>query len=177
MLMVTVLLLVRLSCSLVLLVFLNMMLFYKLWMLEYSAQSLTTWQGLRLHERYARTHTRAHALTWCTHAFYIYSTSLFRGAFTHSYRHACTRWLTRTLNCIHMTVGTTRQKITQFLELSTSVCRLVFPAANCLRRRWSGRNCWRRSSGTTTPSCRSGGRSSSRRWCCWIRYRRGKKPN
>lgn len=40
------------SFSLVLLVFLNMMLFYKLWMLEYSAQSLTTWQGLRLHERY-----------------------------------------------------------------------------------------------------------------------------
>lgn len=39
-----------LSFSLVLLVFLNMMLFYKLWMLEYSAQSLTTWQGLRLHE-------------------------------------------------------------------------------------------------------------------------------
>lgn len=36
--------------SLVLLVFLNMMLFYKLWMLEYSAQSLTTWQSLRLHE-------------------------------------------------------------------------------------------------------------------------------
>ncbi|XP_041918844.1 protein Aster-B isoform X8 [Alosa sapidissima] len=36
--------------SLVLLVFLNMMLFYKLWMLEYSAQSLTTWQGLRLQE-------------------------------------------------------------------------------------------------------------------------------
>ncbi|XP_027135894.1 GRAM domain-containing protein 1B isoform X1 [Larimichthys crocea] len=36
--------------SLVLLVFLNMMLFYKLWMLEYSAQSLTNWQGLRLHE-------------------------------------------------------------------------------------------------------------------------------
>ncbi|XP_063349517.1 protein Aster-B-like isoform X7 [Pelmatolapia mariae] len=36
--------------SLVLLVFLNMMLFYKLWMLEYSAQSLTTWQGLRFHE-------------------------------------------------------------------------------------------------------------------------------
>ncbi len=39
-------------CSLVLLVFLNVMLFYKLWMLEYSAQSLTSWQGLRLHERY-----------------------------------------------------------------------------------------------------------------------------
>ncbi|XP_045580616.1 protein Aster-B isoform X8 [Salmo salar] len=36
--------------SLVLLVFLNMMLFYKLWMLEYSAQHLTTWQGLRIHE-------------------------------------------------------------------------------------------------------------------------------
>uniref|UniRef100_W5M303 GRAM domain containing 1B n=1 Tax=Lepisosteus oculatus TaxID=7918 RepID=W5M303_LEPOC len=38
------------SHSLVLLVFLNMMLFYKLWMLEYTTQSLTTWQGLRLHE-------------------------------------------------------------------------------------------------------------------------------
>ncbi|KTF80541.1 hypothetical protein cypCar_00034591, partial [Cyprinus carpio] len=36
--------------SLVLLVFLNVMLFYKLWMLEYSAQSLSSWQGLRLHE-------------------------------------------------------------------------------------------------------------------------------
>ncbi|XP_028857590.1 protein Aster-B isoform X7 [Denticeps clupeoides] len=36
--------------SLVLLVVLNVMLFYKLWMLEYSAQSLTTWQGLRLRE-------------------------------------------------------------------------------------------------------------------------------
>ncbi|XP_037533379.1 protein Aster-B [Nematolebias whitei] len=36
--------------SLILLVFLNMMLFYKLWMLEYSAQSLTTWQSLRLQE-------------------------------------------------------------------------------------------------------------------------------
>uniref|UniRef100_A0A8C1CE95 GRAM domain containing 1Bb n=1 Tax=Cyprinus carpio carpio TaxID=630221 RepID=A0A8C1CE95_CYPCA len=35
---------------LVLLVFLNVMLFYKLWMLEYSAQSLSSWQGLRLHE-------------------------------------------------------------------------------------------------------------------------------
>uniref|UniRef100_A0A673MP72 GRAM domain-containing protein 1B-like n=1 Tax=Sinocyclocheilus rhinocerous TaxID=307959 RepID=A0A673MP72_9TELE len=41
-----------LNCSfyLVLLVFLNMMLFYKLWMLEYTAQSLTGWQGLRSHE-------------------------------------------------------------------------------------------------------------------------------
>ncbi|XP_048857479.1 protein Aster-B-like isoform X6 [Brienomyrus brachyistius] len=35
---------------LVLLVFLNMLLFYKLWMLEHTTQSLTTWQGLRLHE-------------------------------------------------------------------------------------------------------------------------------
>ncbi|KAG7282832.1 hypothetical protein CRUP_012221 [Coryphaenoides rupestris] len=44
-------LLVIISFVLVLLVLLNAMLFYKLWMLEYSAQSLTTWQGLRLHER------------------------------------------------------------------------------------------------------------------------------
>ncbi|KAL2096197.1 hypothetical protein ACEWY4_008345 [Coilia grayii] len=43
-------LLLIISFVLVLLVFLNMMLFYKLWMLEYSAQSLTTWQGLRLEE-------------------------------------------------------------------------------------------------------------------------------
>ncbi|XP_069003774.1 protein Aster-B isoform X3 [Embiotoca jacksoni] len=43
-------LLLIISFVLVLLVFLNMMLFYKLWMLEYSAQSLTTWQGLRIHE-------------------------------------------------------------------------------------------------------------------------------
>ncbi|CAL8360806.1 unnamed protein product [Merluccius merluccius] len=43
-------LLVVISFVLVLLVLLNAMLFYKLWMLEYSAQSLTTWQGLRLHE-------------------------------------------------------------------------------------------------------------------------------
>ncbi|XP_077467298.1 protein Aster-B isoform X8 [Stigmatopora argus] len=43
-------LLLIISFVLVLLVLLNMMLFYKLWMLEYSAQSLTTWQGLRLHE-------------------------------------------------------------------------------------------------------------------------------
>uniref|UniRef100_A0AAR2J6R8 GRAM domain containing 1Bb n=1 Tax=Pygocentrus nattereri TaxID=42514 RepID=A0AAR2J6R8_PYGNA len=41
-------LLLIISFVLVLLVFLNMMLFYKLWMLEYSAQSLMTWQGLRL---------------------------------------------------------------------------------------------------------------------------------
>ncbi|XP_072551611.1 protein Aster-B isoform X7 [Salminus brasiliensis] len=41
-------LLLIISLVLVLLVFLNMMLFYKLWMLEYSAQSLMTWQGLRL---------------------------------------------------------------------------------------------------------------------------------
>ncbi|XP_066565968.1 protein Aster-B isoform X3 [Amia ocellicauda] len=43
-------LLLIISFVLVLLVFLNMMLFYKLWMLEYTTQSLTTWQGLRLHE-------------------------------------------------------------------------------------------------------------------------------
>ncbi|KAG9348283.1 hypothetical protein JZ751_002018 [Albula glossodonta] len=43
-------LLLIISFVLVLLVFLNMMLFYKLWMLEYSTQSLTSWQGLRLHE-------------------------------------------------------------------------------------------------------------------------------
>ncbi|XP_038830213.1 protein Aster-B-like, partial [Salvelinus namaycush] len=46
-------LLLIISFVLVLLVFLNMMLFYKLSMLEYSAQHLTTWQGLRIHERYA----------------------------------------------------------------------------------------------------------------------------
>uniref|UniRef100_A0A8C5EZT1 GRAM domain containing 1B n=1 Tax=Gopherus evgoodei TaxID=1825980 RepID=A0A8C5EZT1_9SAUR len=48
-------LLVVISCvicfSLVLLVILNMMLFYKLWMLEYTTQTLTAWQGLRLPER------------------------------------------------------------------------------------------------------------------------------
>lgn len=49
-------------CSLVLLVFLNVMLFYKLWMLEYSAQSLTSWQGLRLHERY-NTYTYYNCIT------------------------------------------------------------------------------------------------------------------
>ncbi|XP_044137954.1 protein Aster-B isoform X2 [Bufo gargarizans] len=43
-------LLLVISCVLVLLVMLNMMLFYKLWMLEYSTQALTTWQGLRIHE-------------------------------------------------------------------------------------------------------------------------------
>lgn len=43
-------LLLIISFVLVLLVFLNMLLFYKLWMLEYSAQSLTTWQSLRIHE-------------------------------------------------------------------------------------------------------------------------------
>ncbi|XP_039620107.1 protein Aster-B isoform X2 [Polypterus senegalus] len=43
-------LLLIISFVLVLLVFLNMMLFYKLWMLEYTTQSLTTWQGLRLQE-------------------------------------------------------------------------------------------------------------------------------
>ncbi|KAM7051138.1 protein Aster-B isoform 2-T2 [Molossus nigricans] len=44
-------LLLVISCVLVLLVLLNMMLFYKLWMLEYTTQTLTAWQGLRLQER------------------------------------------------------------------------------------------------------------------------------
>ncbi|KAL0973299.1 hypothetical protein UPYG_G00201600 [Umbra pygmaea] len=43
-------LLLIISFVLVLLVFLNMMLFYKLWMLEYSTEHLTTWQGMQLHE-------------------------------------------------------------------------------------------------------------------------------
>ncbi|CAI9574567.1 unnamed protein product, partial [Staurois parvus] len=47
-------LLLVISCvyviRLVLLVMLNVMLFYKLWMLEYSTQALSTWQGLRLQE-------------------------------------------------------------------------------------------------------------------------------
>ncbi|XP_051971792.1 protein Aster-B-like [Xyrauchen texanus] len=43
-------LLLIISSVLVLLVFLNMMLFYKLWMLEYTAQSLTSWHGLRSRE-------------------------------------------------------------------------------------------------------------------------------
>uniref|UniRef100_A0A672NXH9 GRAM domain containing 1B n=1 Tax=Sinocyclocheilus grahami TaxID=75366 RepID=A0A672NXH9_SINGR len=43
-------LLLIISSVLVLLVFLNMMLFYKLWMLEYTAQGLTSWQGFRSHE-------------------------------------------------------------------------------------------------------------------------------
>ncbi|XP_043532720.1 protein Aster-B-like isoform X9 [Chiloscyllium plagiosum] len=43
-------LLLIVSFVLVLLVFLNMMLFYKLWMLEYTTQSLTTWHGIRLQE-------------------------------------------------------------------------------------------------------------------------------
>uniref|UniRef100_UPI00398F77F6 protein Aster-B isoform X5 n=1 Tax=Pristiophorus japonicus TaxID=55135 RepID=UPI00398F77F6 len=43
-------LLLIISFVLVLLVFLNMMLFYKLWMLEYTTQSLTTWHGVRLQE-------------------------------------------------------------------------------------------------------------------------------
>ncbi|XP_068094924.1 protein Aster-B isoform X9 [Hyperolius riggenbachi] len=43
-------LLLVISCVLVLLVLLNVMLFYKLWMLEYSTQALSTWQGLRLQE-------------------------------------------------------------------------------------------------------------------------------
>ncbi|KAF7241235.1 Protein Aster-B [Varanus komodoensis] len=42
---------------LVLLVILNMMLFYKLWMLEYTTQTLTAWQGLRLQERLPQSQT------------------------------------------------------------------------------------------------------------------------
>ncbi|XP_069080531.1 protein Aster-B isoform X3 [Pleurodeles waltl] len=44
-------LLLVISCVLVLLVILNLMLFYRLWMLEYTTQTLTAWQGLRLHDR------------------------------------------------------------------------------------------------------------------------------
>ncbi|XP_065117369.2 protein Aster-B isoform X4 [Paramisgurnus dabryanus] len=43
-------LLLIISSVLVLLVFLNMMLFYKLWMLEYTAQTLTSWHNLRSQE-------------------------------------------------------------------------------------------------------------------------------
>ncbi|KAG8141536.1 hypothetical protein E2320_007148 [Naja naja] len=54
-------LLLVISCvicfSLVLLVILNMLLFYKLWMLEYTTQTLTAWQGLRLQERLPQSQT------------------------------------------------------------------------------------------------------------------------
>nr|KAF6403446.1 GRAM domain containing 1B [Molossus molossus] len=50
-------LLLVISCVLVLLVLLNMMLFYKLWMLEYTTQTLTAWQGLRLQERLPQSQT------------------------------------------------------------------------------------------------------------------------
>ncbi|XP_019483881.1 PREDICTED: GRAM domain-containing protein 1B isoform X6 [Hipposideros armiger] len=54
-------LLLVISCvicfSLVLLVLLNVMLFYKLWMLEYTTQTLTAWQGLRLQERLPQSQT------------------------------------------------------------------------------------------------------------------------
>ncbi|XP_057176627.1 protein Aster-B isoform X4 [Triplophysa rosa] len=43
-------LLLIVSSVLVLLVFLNIMLFYKLWMLEYTAQTLTSWHNLRSQE-------------------------------------------------------------------------------------------------------------------------------
>ncbi|KAL7981554.1 hypothetical protein Chor_005642 [Crotalus horridus] len=43
--------------DLVLLVILNMLLFYKLWMLEYTTQTLTAWQGLRLQERLPQSQT------------------------------------------------------------------------------------------------------------------------
>uniref|UniRef100_G1P585 GRAM domain containing 1B n=1 Tax=Myotis lucifugus TaxID=59463 RepID=G1P585_MYOLU len=47
----------RLCPSLVLLVLLNVMLFYKLWTLEYTTQTLTAWQGLRLQERLPQSQT------------------------------------------------------------------------------------------------------------------------
>ncbi|XP_010828963.1 PREDICTED: GRAM domain-containing protein 1B [Bison bison bison] len=47
----------NLLLSLVLLVILNVMLFYKLWMLEYTTQTLTAWQGLRLQERLPQSQT------------------------------------------------------------------------------------------------------------------------
>ncbi|KAM5222580.1 protein Aster-B isoform 11-T14 [Hipposideros larvatus] len=50
-------LLLVISCVLVLLVLLNVMLFYKLWMLEYTTQTLTAWQGLRLQERLPQSQT------------------------------------------------------------------------------------------------------------------------
>uniref|UniRef100_A0A4X2JU61 GRAM domain containing 1B n=1 Tax=Vombatus ursinus TaxID=29139 RepID=A0A4X2JU61_VOMUR len=50
-------LLLIISCVLVLLVILNMMLFYKLWMLEYTTQTLTAWQGLRLQDRLPQSQT------------------------------------------------------------------------------------------------------------------------
>ncbi|XP_070621764.1 protein Aster-B isoform X2 [Erythrolamprus reginae] len=56
-------LLLVISCVLVLLVILNMLLFYKLWMLEYTTQTLTAWQGLRLQERLPQSQTEwAHLL-------------------------------------------------------------------------------------------------------------------
>ncbi|KAM6312428.1 protein Aster-B isoform 4-T4 [Podargus strigoides] len=50
-------LLLVISFVLVLLVILNMMLFYKLWMLEYTTQTRTAWQGLRLQERLPQSQT------------------------------------------------------------------------------------------------------------------------
>ncbi|XP_060539181.1 protein Aster-B isoform X4 [Pantherophis guttatus] len=50
-------LLLVISCVLVLLVILNLLLFYKLWMLEYTTQTLTAWQGLRLQERLPQSQT------------------------------------------------------------------------------------------------------------------------
>uniref|UniRef100_A0A5F8H399 GRAM domain containing 1B n=1 Tax=Monodelphis domestica TaxID=13616 RepID=A0A5F8H399_MONDO len=50
-------LLLIISCVLVLLVILNIMLFYKLWMLEYTTQTLTAWQGLRLQDRLPQSQT------------------------------------------------------------------------------------------------------------------------
>ena len=76
------------SFSLVLLVFLNMMLFYKLWMLEYSAQSLTTWQSLRLQERY--TGTDSHSTCSChltAIQFFFYCNSSWLKGFRGTWRY------------------------------------------------------------------------------------------
>lgn len=64
-----------LLCSLVLLVILNMMLFYKLWMLEYTTQTLTAWQGLRLQERYSHACWGFPCFLWMSEAFPAHQSS------------------------------------------------------------------------------------------------------
>lgn len=168
-----------LSFSLVLLVFLNMMLFYKLWMLEYSAQSLTTWQGLRLHERYTHTHTQsahtpftflAHIYTKLIYYREPYLTDILENDLIYRCRnewsfagviwrsHTNTRIQLQTCTCT-WTLGNTH---TNYIHMTAYWHNLLCFPVNCLRHRWSGPSCWRRSSGTMMPSCRSGGRLSSR---------------
>lgn len=206
------------SFSLVLLVFLNMMLFYKLWMLEYSAQSLTTWQGLRLHERYTHTHTQVYTKQRIFMTELIYLRDTISDILEYKQNVIChggdeTEWssvwlfaqkavttpqiqlLTRS-HAKPRPYGRWRvwhgaSKITPWIapgrvklvgspserKTCSSGCALMllmcvhvrFPV-NCLRRRWSGPSSWRRSSVSMTPSCRSGGRLSSRRSCCSTRY-------